>query len=159
MPMDFLPQQLDESLELNLIIAQALEIFRNDFYNNTPPSINGIAVHANQSITASAREQSFDHVITRGPKDGQPRSIDISRASRVPWIRPLIENFNNPELVYFQYLEGSGYVRDYIWDRTNDYVVILENKGHQLHLVTAFNIDVDWKRYDLLKKQKKALKP
>lgn len=68
---------------------------------------------------------------------------DLSRASRL----------------VFEYEEGTGKVRTYLWGHTFDYVVVLEKISRRekaaYMLITAFHVDGDSSRRRLRKKYEK----
>jgi hypothetical protein len=152
----FLPPELPELATDELLYDAAYVVFQNDLIESKA-TFDQQSVKVNSTIGANGWEETFTHLITRDPKNGAPRTCDPARAKRVPWVKPTIENYKNPELTYFMFLEGSGYVRHYIWNKSNDYVVILESKNGAIYLVTGFVIDIPWKRYDLMKKLSKAI--
>ncbi len=157
MPLAFLPPELTGHATDDLLFDAALQVFRHDFIA-TGAKLGTSQIQIATKISTEGWEESFRHLATREPIKGSPRQNDPDRARRVPWVKPIIENYNDPQLTYFMYLEGSGYVRHYIWNQPDKYVVILESKNTQLRLVTGFNIDEPWKLYDLKKKLSKAIK-
>ncbi len=69
---------------------------------------------------------------------------------------PVIANSTEPEVEVWDYEEGRGRVRTYVWLRDHDYLVVLEKRQKRIglvaFLVTAFHIDGPGKRADLEKK-------
>lgn len=84
------------------------------------------------------------------------RLLDSPRAKRLAWARATIDHAESDDVVVFDYEEGSGRVRTYLWVNDQDYVVILErqNRGHRqgYFLVTAFSLDGPSRRRAMEKK-------
>lgn len=157
MPLGFLPPELTGYATEDELFAAARGVFQSDFMA-TGAVFDGNPVQINAAISPEGWEESFKHLVTREPFPGAPRVKDSTRAQRVPWAKALINNCLDPQVTYFMYLEGNGYVRHYIWNQADDYVVILESKRGAIHLVTGFVVDLPYKRYDLQKKLLKAIK-
>ena len=139
------------------LFEMARLVFQADFIT-AGTTFDKHAVMIDNVLTQAGWEASFEHLVTRETVTGQPRERDVARAKRVPWVKPHIHNYLDPEIVYFMYLEGSGYVRHYIWNQPDNHVVILESKSKKIFLVTSFVIDKAWKERDLQKKLDKAIK-
>ena len=99
------------------------------------------------------KEEVFWHITDKESHPYSERYPDIRRAERINWIKPIIENYADPEIKCFDYLEGNGKTRTYIWLEKFDFVVILEKlpKGNYT-IITAFYIDYENKRRELRKK-------
>jgi hypothetical protein len=81
------------------------------------------------------------------------RYPDLRRSERLPWVRSLIANSIEPEVLTWDYLEGDGSIRTYIWLKNFDFVVIMKKYpkgGHRL--ITSFYVDEDYKRSDFAQK-------
>ncbi len=65
------------------------------------------------------------------------------RAERIGWIRPLIENFNDTDVLYWDYWESNYFdiIRTYIWLVKYNFVVILQEKSMDFQLITAYYVD------------------
>lgn len=102
--------------------------------------------------------QTFWHLISRDRAgDKTQRDVEPLRAMRVHWIKPLTQNHNHNELSYFTYQGGEKYLRHYIWERDEDYIVVLEQKPSAFFLITAFVIDSDHKRRETTTRLNKFL--
>ena len=88
------------------------------------------------------------------------RIPDYERAKRLPWTKPTIENHSNPVIKSWDYGEGNGRIRIYLWLENYDYVVILErNRGRRKHLlilITAFYVE-EYKKKDLQRRYEKRI--
>ncbi len=79
------------------------------------------------------REKIFWHLTTRSAKkvkiprrkkkfypSGQTyieedRYPDLRRCERLPWVRPMVENAEAPEVLAWDYEEGDSQVKTYVW--------------------------------------------
>lgn len=74
------------------------------------------------------------------------RLIDPPRAKRLKWCRATIDNSNPPDVLVFDYEEGDGKIRRYLWVHECDYLVVLAKRSEAgrdkaFLLVTAFYLD------------------
>jgi len=81
------------------------------------------------------------------------RYPDLRRSERLPWIKPLIENPNECEVLAWDYREGDGVIKTYVWLKDCDFVVIMKKyNDNTRRLVTSFYVDSDYKRMDFERK-------
>ncbi len=101
-------------------------------------------------------EEGFWHLITRKDHAVGERLLDFRRAERLPWCGPVISNCGDHCVRVWDYQEGDGRVRIYLWLEQYDYVIILERKAKRLgmvaFLVTAFHVDGPQRREGLERK-------
>ncbi len=110
------------------------------------------------------KELSFWHLTTRETtyqiKEGnrivtkKERLPDYGRASRLHWVKPIIENHTDREIKMFYKKETKGKkpIRLYLWAYNEDFVVILQKLGRSSSfLVTSFYITHHRKRNDFQK--------
>ena len=91
-------------------LTELYEIFVRDFIQN--PCYyekNKIVFDKNKSINGK-KEDGFWHLITH-EDEIIGRIPEYKRAKRLHWIRPIIENYNNPNIVNFDYSEGNNKIR------------------------------------------------
>jgi hypothetical protein len=100
--------------------------------------------------------------VTRDDKQTGERLLETPRAKRLAWCRATIDRCGAAEVLVFDYLEGDGKVRTYLWVKDADYVVILERtlrkrKAVAFMLVTAFPLDGKSRRRAMEKKYEKRV--
>jgi len=80
--------------------------------------------------------------------------IDNRRAERLPWARPMMESTARNEIRVFDYDHGTKDVgvRRYVWLADYDYVLIFQKKKKAMFWVTAYYIDSDRGRRDLIRR-------
>lgn len=107
-------------------------------------------------------EEGFWHIITRGKGD---RSLDFKRAKRLPWLKPIIENHNNADILLWieedTDKKGKRVTKTYFWYKNGKYLIVLTEKPNRYFLATAFYVNSGrneqyyWKRYQNAQKDKK----
>ncbi|MCK4624137.1 MAG: hypothetical protein KAV00_02415 [Phycisphaerae bacterium] len=81
------------------------------------------------------------------------RYPDLRRSERLTWVRPLIENPDKIEVLAWDYEEGDGKIRTYVWLEDFDFVVIMKKyPDGRRRLITSFFVDNDYKRRDFERK-------
>lgn len=145
---DWLPPQLTLAgssymNDLNILYS----VFKNDFIDTTPATIEGHKIIVDNHTDPDWNHEytyGFTHIITRGESN---RSMDYERAKKLPWVRAILDNYNQPEVTAFWYSRPKG-DRLYLWLREHDFVVILSPlRGKQASstsdriIVTAYSID------------------
>ena len=103
----------------------------------------------------------FNHLVTRdNPKYGS-RGMDIERAKRLLWCPAVIEHSTDPKILNFDYKEADGNIRTYLYlePYNLDYLVILQklNRTHEAMIVSAYFIDIEYKRRSYIEKSKKGI--
>ena len=91
------------------------------------------------------KASSYWHITHEGEVESE-RIFAARRCERIAWVRAIIENVTDPAIKIWDYKEGNGKIRTYIWLEDYDYVVVLEKKSRKQNiyfyfLVTAFYID------------------
>lgn len=120
-------------------------IFRNDFIINRCFLADKIYIDPKSHQKRDNKEEIFWHIVTR--KQRGRRVVDLARASRIKWVKPIIKNYFHSEIKMFYYFEDNGKIRLYLWAYNYDFVVILQKLGNSSsYLVTSFYIDNQRKR-------------
>lgn len=71
-----------------------------------------------------------------------PGIFDLQRAIRIAWIRPIIENYQNADILFWEEPYKNKGFSLYFWLKDSDYLVILRRpKNNLLFLTTAFYVD------------------
>ncbi|MBE0658097.1 MAG: hypothetical protein IH602_10430 [Bryobacteraceae bacterium] len=151
----WLPPMVSVNGDAAEVFAMLYRVFSGDF-RGAPKRLSGLPVWWDRRIADPPYEEGFWHLITRLDKASGVRLLDPRRAERLPWCGPVIANSTAPEVAVWDYEEGSGRVRTYVWLLNHDYLVVLEKRQKRIglvaFLVTAFHIDGPGKRADLEKK-------
>jgi hypothetical protein len=121
-------------------------IYLKDIVSN-PINIKGKLIQVSFNDNKSkhpvcrGKMQTFEHIITRESKYKGKRDFDRVRANKIHWIKPILENVNDPRIKYFEKLHDDGGNRQYYWFEEKKYIVILKEVKPDLLLVTAFSVD------------------
>lgn len=143
------------------IVSRLYAVFYNDFHHGRP-TYEGRPVWWNQTLNPGEQyEEGFWHLITRTDNFIGDRLLDTRRAERLPWCAPTIVNAAEAEIKRWDYLEGSGRKRTYLWLRDFDYVVVLEKRiqrGKSIaFLITAYHVDGERAKDNLERKFRKRV--
>jgi hypothetical protein len=124
---------------LDLLYAE----FERDFVNN-PFQLDGLNVKVvlKQSATPGYEgyPETFVHLITRKVQSNR-RMFDRHRANKIHWIRCILENRGEEEIIFFQYPEDDGKLRDYYWYKDEGFLVIMQKIAPNCLVITSFHID------------------
>lgn len=108
-------------------------------------SIEGFPVWVDRTIDQFLPQynRGFTHLVTRDDGSGQ-RIIDYDRARKLNWVKPVIENYQQPEIHAF-WCRGSRNDTLYLWLYDYDFVVIMRKmRARQMQariIVTSFSVD------------------
>jgi hypothetical protein len=144
----FLPPEINLNCSETEKINRLYPIFRADFINRYL-DCDGRRVLFDNSPGDQNLENGFWHLV----RGSQGTLIDVRRASKLCWIRPMIENHKVPDILDWHYLEGNGDIKRYIWLAHNDYIVILvlSRDKRRYYIVTAFYVE-PWKTRGLYRR-------
>ncbi|MBW2663664.1 MAG: hypothetical protein JRD93_17205 [Deltaproteobacteria bacterium] len=77
------------------------------------------------------------------------RLPDLRRSERLPWVKALIENTGKNGISAWDYEEGNGSIKTYVWLKNCDFVVIMKKyPNNSRRLVTSFYVDREYKQRD-----------
>lgn len=86
------------------------------------------------------------------------REPDLERCKRITWINPLVTNSKHEGVLAWDYEEGNGDIKTYIWLKDYDYIIIMKKMGNKSRmLITAFYILYDSKRKEFERKYKNSI--
>jgi len=128
---------------------QALyRIFTEDFIND-PANFRGQKLALKKHPKKDNKEATFWHMITEG-KDEMTRTIEYSRASKLPWVKPVILNEAKTEVKVWENIRKSE-TRIVLWLEQKDYVVVLAKRKGYILPWTAYPVTYSHTRDKLLK--------
>lgn len=131
--------------------------YLNDIVKN-PLIINGIRLtfntNASRHPVCKGKHQCFEHIITRESKHSGKRNFDHERANKIHWIKPILENVNDPRIKYFEAINDDNENQQFYWYEEMNFVIILRELNPNLLLITSFSVDKE-ERYGF-KKQYEA---
>ena len=86
------------------------------------------------------------------------RLPDLRRSARLPWVRPMMDNCNQPEILAWDYEEGDRTIKTYVWLKGQDFLVLMKKyKDGSRRLITSYYVDQPHTRRSLLKKHGKRI--
>src|SRR5262245_1290201 len=74
----------------------------------------------------NGKEKTFWHLTTREDRISKQRLTDFRRCERLPWLKPILENSDDPEILAWEYMEGNGAIKIYVWLKDHDYIAIMK---------------------------------
>lgn len=156
-----IPEWLPQLVCVNPWTEETFEIlyriFTRDF-KTSQPSYRGHAVWLYLEMDAG-KEIIFWHLTHR--KDNTTGNLlpDLRRSERLPWVRKIIENSTQSEVLAWDYLESGGKVHTYIWLKDHNFLVLMKKYSNgQRRLITSYHVDFSHKRKKLQKKFAKRIK-
>lgn len=146
-PPEWLPEPIDVNGVPSEVFALLYLQFRLDFLDSSC-YLRDAPVHCSRfKKEGEEYEEAFWHLVTREEHSTGARLLDTRRAQKLAWCAAVIANCDDTRVTAWNYLEGTGKKRIYLWLRDWDYVVILEERKGVFWLITAFDVDAR-KRYD-----------
>ena len=124
-------------------LAAVYAVFERDFkqsrldYRNRPITYD--------SRVEDGKEAAFWHITSSLDRSAGKRELDLRRAERIPWPRPMIENSTDKAVSVWSnkriMKKGARQTRILIWLEDLDYLVVLAEMRHVTVLVTAYCTD------------------
>jgi hypothetical protein len=150
----WLPSMVCVNPWTNETLDMLYAIFKRDF-KDSQPVYEGKAVWFFLNMEGG-KEAIFWHMTSREDKDTGQRLPDLRRSERLPWVRPMIDNSNEPEILAWDYEEGDRTTRSYVWLKDHDFLVLMKKyKSGTRRLITSYFIDQPHTRRNLRKKYAK----
>jgi hypothetical protein len=131
-------------------------IFKRDF-KDTQLNYEGHAIWFFPDFD-SGKEVIFWHLTSRTDDKTGERLPDFRRSERLPWARPILDNYKKPEILAWDYIEGNLKIHTYVWLKDYDYLIIMKKyKDGTRRLITSYYVDYNHKKKKLLKKYNKKI--
>jgi len=153
---DWLPPMLKVDPWGQYTFGLLYSVFERDF-KQTPPRFKGAPIWFFPEMD-DEREKIFWHLTHREERETGERLPDLRRCERLPWIKAIIENHDQQEVLSWDYKEGDGSIKTYVWLEHFDFVVIMKKyRDGGRRLVTSFYVDYAHERKKLRKKYEKRI--
>ncbi|GHU52454.1 hypothetical protein FACS1894132_02120 [Clostridia bacterium] len=144
-----LPDWLEPTLDLRGTLTdnyvQLYEVFCGALLDLSGVIVDDKPVHVdtNKDKYAPDYECSFIHFISSETRKGSGvRVIDFSRASKLHWIRPILEHYKDTAVRSFWHVRHDGEAL-YLWLHEHDFLIVLK-KDRKIDgniIVTAHNVE------------------
>ncbi|OFZ53762.1 MAG: hypothetical protein A2428_09295 [Bdellovibrionales bacterium RIFOXYC1_FULL_54_43] len=107
----------------------------------------------NKTHKIDGREAIFWHLVSEGPIE-KDRTMDPRRWERVPWIKPLIEEFPEARIRAWTntrpHKKGGGPEKRIVLAPTDfSYIVVFADKETYALLISAYAIEYEWRKEKL----------
>ncbi|HLV40650.1 MAG TPA: hypothetical protein VKY37_00095 [Brumimicrobium sp.] len=144
-----------------------LRIFKRDIEDNLNFKFRTKSIRPTKQEGESPMQTLFRHLTTREDKDEKgkklgTRTFEMARSIRLHWIKTRINELKNEGVQVFSYedrVDRKDVIRTYIYDTTQEYVVILEpqRSNTDYYLLTAYHLNEPGGKKQIEKKLKKKL--
>ncbi len=136
-------------------------IFKTDFIDTSCYLAGKIYIDPKSKNKKDGKENIFWHVVTKENSKTKVREFDKERASRIRWIKNIIDNCQHENIKLFYHYEKNKKIRLYLWAERVDFIVIIQKLGRKSsYLVTSFYIEKNYnkniyfKRYNVYRDKK-----
>lgn len=143
---DWLPKKIylkDYSDDWKLFIEAVYEIFKKDFIH-TKSLFRGKRINLKRYPERNGMSATFWHMTTVGEVECE-RKHELERCQRIPWPKPIIDNYKDPVLKVWAEPRGSNQ-RIHIWFEAEGYLVVLEERKDYILPWTAFYVEKEHQR-------------
>jgi len=121
-PPDWLPELIDTNGSWDDILGRLYAVFESDFITGNP-RYEGLPVwHDRRKLDGDPHEEGFWHLVTKTDRNTGDRLLDSPRAKRLRWCRATIDQNAPPDVLVFDFEEGNGKVRRYLWVHEYNYL-------------------------------------
>ena len=134
--------------EWNRYVEKVYEYFKQDFVDHKPV-FRGRRLGLKRHPLSQGKEATFWHMTSEG-NDEANRTPDLRRCERIRWPRPIIELADVKGLKVWASIRNNEH-RIHLWIESEDYLVVLADRGDYLLPWTAFLITRDHTRRKLQK--------
>ena len=131
------------------------DVFQKDFIKSRP-TFNGTKLRLKKHPYVDGKEYTYYHFTHSGDIEID-RLPDFIRMERIPFPRPMIDNSNHSDLRVWRVKRGSK-ERILIFSETEQYLVVLEDRGEYILPWTAYYIEYPNKIRRLIKEYEEYIK-
>ena len=118
------------------------EYFKQDFIY-TKPIYQGQELRLKREPYRNGREATFYHITTKGA-DEEHRNLDIPRAERIRWIKPIIESDDETLLIWENKRKRDENIL--IFYEKENFLIILRKRRNGLIFWTSYYTDECYKK-------------
>lgn len=101
----FLPPRLDLDGPWEDVLNRLYNVFKRDFIDNQV-SCGYLKIIYDKRKIDDNKEEGFWHLITKNDRN-LGRIPDYERAKRLPWVKPIIQNYSSTDLKVWDYPEKN----------------------------------------------------
>ncbi len=117
------------------------EYFKQDFILDKP-KYKGVSLRLKRMPIRNNREATFYHITTKG-KDEENRQIDVPRAERIRWIKPIIESNDKILMVWENNRKKEENIL--IFYEQENFLIVLRKRAKGLMFWTSYYVDKCYK--------------
>ena len=118
------------------------EYFKQDFVLDKP-KYKGVTLRLKRMPIRNNREATFYHITTKG-KDEETRQIDVPRAERIRWIKPIIESNDKTLMLWENTRKKENNIL--IFHEKENFLIVLRKRANGLMFWTSYYVDECYKK-------------
>ena len=145
----------DFSGDWDKFLSVVYQVFERDF-GRSKPAYQGYPVTYDSRLE-NGKEAVFWHLTSGFDRRTGNRELDLRRAERIPWPRPMMEHSTDTSLSVWKNVRkktgGPRQTRVLIWLESADYIVVLAERPRMMILVTAYCTDIKSQKEKLRKER------
>jgi hypothetical protein len=144
-----------------------MRVFKRDIEDNSNFQFRNKQIRPTKKEGEAPMQTLYRHLTTKEDKDEKgnklgTRTFEMARSIRLHWIKVHLEENTKASVEVFSYedrVDRKDVVRTYIYNKTSEYVVILEpqKSKHDYYLLTAYSLNEPGGKKQIEKKLKKKL--
>ncbi|MEG2162507.1 hypothetical protein [Chryseobacterium sp.] len=131
------------------------KIFYSDFIKSQP-NYEGLKVAVKKYPEVDGMHRTFYHITHEG-EDETNRKPDFRRMERIRFPKFVIENCEHDEILIWKNIRGKD-ERVVLFNETENYIVILTDRGEYYMFITAYFIETEHRKRKLLKEYETYIK-
>ena len=153
---DWLPDLYPASRWTHDTYDALYQLFQRDFIDSQPVYYGHVVWFFPE--LDDGKEVIFWHLTSRKDKETGRRLPDPRRCECLPWVRPMLDQPNRPEVLSWDHEEGDGTVKTYVWLENHDFLVILKKyPDGGRRLITSYWVEYSNEKRKLRNKYERRL--
>lgn len=156
----WLPPKLEQAAfsSPNDFMQSAYACFKRDFLNPSNYAIyKGLPVKAANLPNEGGFHKSFIHIVSCDDRAIGGRLYDFERCERIPWIRPIIDNSSDSEVLKWRNKRKGGF-RQLLWLPSHEFLIVLAVRREAMLLWTAYPVTNNHTKEKLKKEYESSTK-
>lgn len=141
--------------EVDIYLGHIFSLFEQDFINSQVFFRGKKVIY--DKTDDNGRPSAFVHITTEENRNTTEREICLRRCERISWIRAIIENCEEPQVLVWEKEQATSKrraIRTYLFLEQEDFLVILQEIKHGHYMVTAIYVDSPHQKRKHLKEHK-----
>jgi hypothetical protein len=128
--------------DVSKYLEHVFSIFTKDFVESKPIFRGNKVLYDNRD--EDGKPAVFVHITTENDHTSGERVICLRRCERISWIRSIIENVDDPAVLFWEKDQKAGKrraIRTYLFLEKHDFLVVLQKIKYGHYMITAIYVD------------------